>query len=222
MNRPRPRTNCPAVNFPVGPIIIGFNCACVCGHKRFDLLYHLYTIIYTLWFFVYFLLLVLYTRCITSSVWFALFQIFLLIGNNNNNEEKITATIIMICIIMAGETITYTQIRVAHCPLVVVVVEYAHTDTQMASFVWHYTYTYILYFFLLNFFCRHSHRLLLFADQLFNEIDALICFVCLSIHFFLPSKPAFSLNRGFLPYWPYLVVIYSRTLQIYWRPYSTQ
>lgn len=46
-------------------------------------------IIYTLSFFVcFFLLLLLYSRCITSSVWFALFRIFLLIGSNNNNEEK--------------------------------------------------------------------------------------------------------------------------------------
>lgn len=63
---------------------------CVCGHKRFDLLYHLcydsiYVVVFCLFFF---LLLSLYSRCITSSVWFALFRIFLLIGGNNNNEEK--------------------------------------------------------------------------------------------------------------------------------------
>jgi len=123
-------------------------------------------------------------------------------------RKKITATIIVISIIMAGETITYTRIRVAHCPLVVVVVEYPHTDTQMASFA--RDSTYIIYYYLyiilfsLNLFCRRSRRLLLFADQLFNETDALICFVCLSIHFFT-LQTGFITKPRFPPYWPYLL-----------------
>jgi len=81
----------------------------------------------------------------------------------------------------------------------------------MASFArLHTLFIIIIYIhiilFSLNLFCRRSRRLLLFADQLFNEIDALICYVVCRYVFF-------TLRTGFLtkprlPYhWPHIAVI---------------
>lgn len=88
---------------------------------------------------------------------------------------------------MAGETITY-PIRVAHCPLVArynIIMYTARTDThtQMASLA-----TRIYYFLYISLsICSVRRRLLLFADQLFNEIDALFVF-SISVHFFFASS----------------------------------
>lgn len=59
--------------FPLDQSLLGSIvclCVCVCGHKRFDLLYHLWYVLFCLYIFLLFIF----------SVWFVLFRIFLLIG----------------------------------------------------------------------------------------------------------------------------------------------
>lgn len=143
-------------------------------------------------------------------------------------RKKITATvIIVICIIMAGETITYTRIRVAHCPLVVVVVEYAHTDTQMASFERLYlpTYIYISIIYIFYFFLSIYSVVVVAAyycsltNCLPKSMRSFISFVCRYIIFFT-LQTGFLTKPRFPSYWPHLAVTllsyrYSWTLQIY-------
>lgn len=151
LNRPEPRTNWPAANFPVGPIIIGFNCVYVyvCGHKRFDLLYHLCYVVFFMLF--------------TSSVWFALSEIFLLIGSNNNNHRKKKNK---------NHRDNNGQ-RNDHVPYTCRALSSRHRHTH--SYRWPRLRRIYTYFSLSI--CSVRRRLLLFVDQLFNEIDALFVFL---------------------------------------------